>query len=233
MRRHSPPSRGSRAQVVVAAADRDSVRTFAGWVLARVRSAAALAILVALVCVGLSAGAGALVARGQHDAARQQLARRTALVAEAVSSETGRYVDTLRIVAAATGSFTTLTASKFAQATQPLEQMRLAGATSIVFLVAGRRRGARLGAGAVAIPGGAGPDSSSPAAPGRQHIFSVFNLPLDGVTTPRLGLDVTQAPAPTQALNEARRTGQVAISTAYQLIIDQNLPPSGASRRSR
>jgi hypothetical protein len=94
-----------------------------------------LAILVALVCVGLSAAAGTLVARSQHDAAQQQLARRTTLVAEAVSSETGRYVDTLRLVAAATGSYVTLTASKFAQATQPLGQMRLAGATSIVFLI--------------------------------------------------------------------------------------------------
>jgi signal transduction histidine kinase/CHASE1-domain containing sensor protein len=206
------------------AADRDSVRTFANWVLVRVRSAAILAIMVALVCISVSVGAGALVARGQHDAAQQQLARRTALVAEAVSSETGRYVDTLRTVAAATGSFTTLTASKFAQATQPLEQMRLAGATSIVFLVAvtdSELTSMQALWRSREMPGLA----FTPAGTGSKHIFTVFNLPLDGVTVPRIGLDVTQAPAPTQALNEARRTGEVTISTAYNLIIDQNLPP--------
>jgi signal transduction histidine kinase/CHASE1-domain containing sensor protein len=213
-----------RAQVVVALADRDSVRTFASWVSVRMRSAAALAVLVALVCVGLSAGVGASIARGQHDAAQQHLARRTALVAEAVSSETGRYVDTLRTVAAATGAFTTLTASKFAEATQPLKQMRLAGATSIAFLIpatdaelssAQRLWRSRGTPGLTLVPAGAT----------SQHIFSVFYLPMDGAITPPLGIDVTPAPAPTQAMNEARRTGQVAISTAYQLIVDRNLPP--------
>jgi PAS domain S-box-containing protein len=191
---------------------------------ARIRSAATLAILVALVCVGLSAGAGAAVTRSQYEAAQQQLARRTTLVAEAVSSETGRYVDTLRVVAAAAGSFTTLTASKFAQATQPLSQMRLAGATSIAFLVPVSDTGL---ASAQALWRSRGvPGLTLTRAGSRaQHIFSVFFLPLDGVTAPRLGLDVTQAPAPTQALGEARRTGQVTISTPYQLIIDQNLPP--------
>ncbi|GAA2697480.1 ATP-binding protein [Actinoplanes palleronii] len=212
------------AQVAAAVADRDSVRTVASRVWAGVRSAAALAILVALGCAGLSVGVGAVVARSQHDAAEQQLARRTSLVVEAVSGETRRYVDTLRTVAAAAGAFTTLTASKFAQATQPLEQMRLAGATSIVFLVPvtdaeltsvqalWRSRGVP---GLTLLPSGAA----------RQHIFSVLNNPLDAMTTPRSGVDITQAPAPTQALAEARRTGQVTISTPYQLIIDQGLPP--------
>jgi len=189
-----------------------------------VRSAAALAVLVALVCVGLSAGVGVSVAASQHEAAEQQFVRRTSLVAEAVSSETGRYADTLRIVAATIGSFTTLTAAKFAQATGPLRQMRLAGATSIAFAVPAtgaefasvqarwRSRG---------VPG----LTFNPVGAVRQHIFSVFYVPLDGVTKPRFGQDVTQAPAPTQALYEAQRTGQVAISTPYQLIIDQSLPP--------
>jgi signal transduction histidine kinase/CHASE1-domain containing sensor protein len=221
--RSATSSGAGSAQVVVAGADRDSVRTFASWVWSRVRSAAALAILVALVCVGLSAGAGALVARSQHEAARQQLARRTTLVAEAVSSETGRYVDTLRIVAAATGSYVTLTASKFAQATQPLGQMRLAGATSIVFLVPATDA-QRTSAQALWRSRGVPDLTFVPAGSTSQHIFSVFYLPLDGVTRPHAGLDVTQAPAPSQALNEARRTGQVAISTPYQLITDQNLP---------
>jgi PAS domain S-box-containing protein len=214
------------AQDVVGAADRDSVRTFASWVLPRVRSAATLAILVALGSVGLSVGASALVARSQRDVAQEQLARRTALVAEAVTSETGRYVDTLRTVAAATGSFTTLTASKFAQATQPLAQMRLAGATSIVFLIPATD--AELDSAQRLWRSRGVPDLTLVPAAGSasQHIFSVFYVPLDGTTTPRLGLDVTQAPAPTQALIEARRTGQVAISTPYQLIIDQNLPPA-------
>jgi PAS domain S-box-containing protein len=212
------------AQVGVAAADRDNVRTFTSWVLVRVRSATALAILVALVCVGLSVGMGTLIAGGQHDAAQQQLVRRTSLVAEAVSSETGRYVDTLRTVAAATGAFNALTAAKFTQATQPLRQMRLAGATSIVFLVPATD--AELtSVQALWRSRGVPALTLAPVASSSQHIFTVLYLPLDGVTVPHFGLDVTQARVPAQALNEARRTGQVAISTPYQLIIDQHLPP--------
>ncbi|GIF22380.1 hypothetical protein Ate02nite_51100 [Paractinoplanes tereljensis] len=188
-----------------------------------------LAVLVACVGAGLAVVVGALVARGQHDAAEQQLARRATLVAEAVSSETGRYVDTLRTVAAATGSYTTLTAAKFAQVAEPLTEMRLAGATSIVYLVPVAH--ARITSVQALWRSRGVPDLTfAPAHSGGQHIFSVFNVPLDGVTTPRFGLDVTQAPAPTQALDQARRTGRVAISAAYQLIIDQNLP---AERRQQ
>ena len=206
------------------------MRTFAiRAAVVRVWPAAALAVLVVLVCAGLSVGAGILVARDQRDAAQQQLTRRTSLAAEAVSSEAGRYIDTLRTVAASIGSFTSLTAQKFAQATEPLEAMRLAGATSIVFLVPATD--SELASTQTFWRSRGVPDLTLvPAGTGRPHIFSVFNGQLGGVTTSRRGLDVTQAPAPTQALNDARRTGEVAISAPYELLIDQNLPPDRRQR---
>jgi hypothetical protein len=52
-----------------------------------------------------------------------------------VDAEAGRYADTVRAVAGATGAFEMLTAAKFAQLTTPLVDIHLAGATSIVYLV--------------------------------------------------------------------------------------------------
>src|SRR5204863_101435 len=79
---------------------------------------------------------GAALAAGQRANAVQVLDRRSMLIADAVAAETGRYVDAIRTFAAAAGAFEPLTAAKFVQTALPLEQMRLAGATSVSFLVA-------------------------------------------------------------------------------------------------
>jgi signal transduction histidine kinase/CHASE1-domain containing sensor protein len=183
----------------------------------------ALTALVAVVGLVASVSVGAVVASGQRNAAKHQLDRRATLVAEAVASETGRYVDTVRTVAAATGAFDTLTAAQFAQANAPLAQMHLAGATSIVFLVPAADQEV---ASTQALWRSRGLPDLTLTAQGdpRQHIFSIFVESLDGISQRRPGVDITQAPAPTQALTEAWRTGHVTISDAYHLIIDQNLP---------
>jgi PAS domain S-box-containing protein len=193
------------------------------WLKAEIWSVVALTALVAVVGLVMSVGVGAVVASGQRAAAGQQLERRAMLIAEAVASETGRYVDTLRTVAAATGAFDTLTAANFSQATQPLAQMDLAGATSIAFLVPAADQQV---ASTQALWRSRGVPDLTLTAQGdpHQHIFSIFVASLDGVSQRRPGIDITQAAAPTQALTEARRTGHVTISTAYHLIIDQNLP---------
>jgi signal transduction histidine kinase len=182
-----------------------------------------LAGLVVAVSVVVSFGVGAVLAIGQRDAAVEELDRRAALVADAVVSETGRYVDTLRTVAAASGAFEPMTAARFAQVARSLQEMRLAGATSLVYLVPAaedqipavqalwRTRGV--------------PDLVLNAqGDRREHIFSVFSAPLDGKSEPRVGIDASQSAAPAQALNEARRSGRITVSDAYHLIIDRHLP---------
>jgi PAS domain S-box-containing protein len=182
--------------------------------------------LVVGVGVLVSAGVAVVLAVGQRDAAQQQLERRTSLVAEAVSSEAGRYVDTVRTIAAAAGAFETLTSATFAEATRPLADRRLAGATSIVFLVPVRT--AEIPAVQRLWRGRGEPGlTMTPTGGTREHIFTVFSRPLDG-SSPRVGIDATQSAAATQALNEARRAGRATVSDPYELLIDQQLP---ASRR--
>jgi len=205
-------------------ADRRGVNTVTACLPRWTRSAVILTVLVTVVGLLVTAAAGVALVGGQRDAARQQLDRRAGLVAEAVSAEAGRYVDTLRTVAAAAGVFEPLTATTFAEVARPLADMRLAGATSIVYLVA---------AGDAEIPTvqqvwrarGVPELTLQAAGSGREHIFAVLSQPLDGATARRSGIDVTQSAPATQALNEARRSGRPAVSDPYQLIIDQKLPP--------
>ena len=182
-----------------------------------------LTVVVTVLGLLSSGVAGGLLALGQRDSAQQQLERRTTLVAGAVSAEAGRYVDALRTVAAAAGAFTTLTREKFDEATRPLGDMRLAGATSIAFLVPAR--GTELAAvQAVWRARGAPGLVLRPVGGATEHIFSVFTRPLDGGPTPRGGIDVTQSAIATRALIESRRAGRPTVSDPYQLIIDQRLP---------
>ncbi|MGI5176452.1 ATP-binding protein [Dactylosporangium sp. CA-152071] len=185
--------------------------------------AGALASLVAVLTAAMAVSAGVVLDRAQHRAMTQALDRKVGSVAAAVVHETGRYVDTLRTVAAATGAFEPLTAAKFARAVDPLRHMGLAGATSIAFMVPAddgeigrvqalwRERG---------VPG----LTLTPVGSGTGHIFSIFSEPFDGSTAGGLGVDVTQAAAPTRALAEARRSGRITVSDTYLLIRDRNLP---------
>jgi PAS domain S-box-containing protein len=188
-----------------------------------VKSAVTLTILVAVLGVLASAGAGAMMALGQKRVALQQLDRRASLVAEAATAETYRYVDTLRAVAAAVGAVERLTAETFGQITAPAAQGGLAGATSVGFFVPASDE---------QIPtlqaywrANGEPDLTlHPVGEGKEHIFSVLSQPLDGGNTLAHGVDVTQSSVPTQALIESRRTGQVTVSGPYHLIRDQALP---------
>ncbi|WP_153054432.1 ATP-binding protein [Planomonospora sphaerica] len=184
-----------------------------------------VALLIALLGAGLSVAAGTLVSGQQRHLAEQAIDQRTALVTEVVKAETGRYVDTLRTVAAAAGAFTPLTKAAFTQAVTPLEQTRLAGATSIAFMVpatdeqipAVQARWRSRGASGLVLDA---------KGSGHEHVFSIFSHPLDGSTAPATGIDATQAAAPAHALTESRRSGQVTVSDTYQLIRDTHLPAS-------
>jgi signal transduction histidine kinase/CHASE1-domain containing sensor protein len=183
-----------------------------------------LTVLTAVVGLGLSVVMGALLTRGQRVAREQEFVHSSDLVNAAVIKQTGLYVDTLRTVAAATGAFMTLTPDKFHQITEPLQGMRLAGATSVVFLVPATDE---------QIPAvqslwrsqGADGLVLKPTESGTEHLFTIFSTPLSlGGRTAAAGTDVAQALAPSEAMLEARATGQVTVSDTYHLIVDKNLP---------
>jgi PAS domain S-box-containing protein len=182
-----------------------------------------LTAAVAVSGIALSAGAAVALA-GQRDAASEQLLdRRARQVQEAVAAESGRYVDALRTVAAATGAFDEVTADKFRGVTAPLAETQLAGVTSVVFMAPATRSQAPAVQAYWRSRGATGL-VLEPKGTASEHIFSVFSTPLDGSGVSGTGIDVSQAPAPTAALNEARRSGRPTVSDTYQLLRDAHLP---------
>jgi signal transduction histidine kinase len=162
--------------------------------------------------------------RQQRDGFDAVMDRRAGLVAQAVTMQASRYVDTLRSTAGAIGAFEELNATKFALAAAPLAQLRLAGATSLTYLIA---TGTDQVAAAQAKWRGRGvPDLTfQPDEAVREHIFAVFSERLDGSTPPAAVPDLAASAAPAAALTEARRTGEVTISDPYVLTRDRSLPP--------
>jgi signal transduction histidine kinase len=182
-----------------------------------------LTAVVVVMGVTVSLSAGAALAVVQRHTAQDELGHRATLVANTVEVETGRYVDALRGLAAATGAVEKLSADRFTRAVEPLRAMRLPGASTVAFLapaVHGRipqvqRHWRALGASDLVLrPYGNGPD----------HVFSIFSVPLDGRPAARTGTDATQLAEPAEALRGSRRSGQVTVSDAFHLIRDRGLP---------
>ncbi len=153
----------------------------------------------------------------------QLMDQRMTLSRSAVDAEVHRHLDALRVVAAALGGYETLTAAKFQAATASLPEANLRGVTSVVFVVAApdarldeqQRLWRERGATGLTL---------KPQGTGREHMFTVFNRPLDGRPPATTGTDVSQSAEPTAALNEARRSGGPTVSDTYILLRDRTLP---------
>jgi PAS domain S-box-containing protein len=182
---------------------------------------AAISALVAAVGCGVTLAVGTVLERHERENAEVQMDRRTAAAAEAVRTETQRYVDTLRTTAAAAGAQEVLTMSEYSALTSPLRSMHLAGATTIAFIAPAaddqvdvvqelwRQRGL--------------PDLTLKPYGHGEHAFSIYVTTLDGsVVVP--GLDLMRSEAASAAMAESRRRGDVAVSDTYQLLVDQVLP---------
>ena len=154
---------------------------------------------------------------------RQLMDQRMALIRSAVDTEVHRHLDALQLVAAALGGYEPLTSSTFRAATSSLAEANLRGATTVVYVVpvaddriADEQRLWR---------GRGVPDLTlQPQGSGREHLFTVFNRPLDGQPPATAGTDVSQSAEPTGALNEARRSGAPTVSDTYVLLRDRTRP---------
>ena len=181
------------------------------------------ALLVVIVGVVASAGAGTALAVGQRGVAQREVQRRAALVVAAASGEVGRYVDAVRTMAAAVGAFDHLTAVKFSQVTEPVAGMRLAGAVSVVYLVPTDSSGVAATQ-ALWRQRGASGLVLHPAAGVNQHVFAVLTRRLDQAAPKPSGRDIASSAIPAQTLATARTSGRTAVSDPYLLRIDRTLP---------
>ncbi|MEU4624615.1 ATP-binding protein [Actinoplanes sp. NPDC023801] len=186
------------------------------------RKRAVISALVAVVGCGMTLAVGGVLERHEDVNTEVQMDRRTAAAADAVRSETQRYVDILRTMAAAAGAQDVLTMTEYSALTTPLKSMKLAGASTIAFAVPAeddqvgevqqrwRERGLPD---LTLVPYGRG-----------DHAFAIFTAPLDGtVIVP--GIDLMRSEAAAAAMADSRRSGDVAVSDTYQLLVDQHLAP--------
>jgi signal transduction histidine kinase len=183
---------------------------------------AVISALVAAVGCGVTLGVGAVLRR--HDTANGdvQMDRRSTAAAEAVRTETQRYVDTLLTTAAAAGAQDVLTRSEFAALTEPLKSMKLAGTNTVALVVPAT--GDQVGAAQELWRQRGAPDLTLDPYGSGEHAFSIYLTSLDGsAITP--GTDLIRAEAPAAALAASRRSGTVAVSDTYQLPADASRPP--------
>ncbi|MEU8660732.1 ATP-binding protein [Actinoplanes philippinensis] len=182
---------------------------------------AVISTLVAAVGCAVTLSVGLVLKRHEAAGGEVQMDRRTDAAAEAVRTETQRYVDTLLTTAAAAGAQDVLTRIEYTALTAPLRSMKLAGATTIALVVPARddevaavqQRWRERGQ----------PDLTLKPYGHGEHAFTVYLTPLDD-NAPEPGLDLTRARAPAAAMADARRSGEVAVSDTYHLLVDQQMP---------
>ncbi|GGM44124.1 hypothetical protein GCM10007977_052150 [Dactylosporangium sucinum] len=173
---------------------------------------------------GLSGGGAAAVHRVEQRYAAQTMDRYTEDVSTAVTERVERYSDTLMDLAASIGAQPNLTAADFAASSSGLNWERLPGASGVAFAVPGTDS---------EVPGiqrywrerGVPTLTLDPVGAGAEHAFVVFSRPFDGVAAVA-GRDLAQAPEPAEALRVARDSGEFAVSRAYVLLKDRQLPPA-------
>ncbi len=200
--------------------DRDDEQHTAG----ALRRAAIGAAVIGLVLLGSGLTWASAVSRQTDGLAGRTLDTRAAAVGDATEAEYQRYADALGLVAAALGAAPRIDATTFDLSTAPLGSMDLAGATSLAFIAPPVDTEGLASFESTWRSRGSTDLTLAPAEDQRRHVFSVFSKPLDGSSQRRTGIDVSGALAPYAALMEAWRSGGVAVSEAYQLIIDQDLP---------
>ncbi|WP_238016086.1 diguanylate cyclase [Dactylosporangium sp. AC04546] len=183
---------------------------------------AALVAAVVLAGLGLSAGGAAAVRRVEQRYAAQTMDRYTEDVSTAVTERVERYSDTLLDLAGSIGAQPELTAAGFAASSSGLNWERLPGASGVAFAVPGTD---------AEVPGiqrywrehGVPTLTLAPVGTGTEHAFAVLSRPFDGVAAVA-GRDLTQAPEAAEALRVARDSGEFAVSRAYVLLKDRQLP---------
>jgi signal transduction histidine kinase len=183
----------------------------------------ALASVVLLAGIAVSALIVVALRADQRDNAQQVMNQRTAVALAAVQTETGRYRGLLEATAAGISTDDSFTWDDFDVATAPLATANLAGAASVAYVVPSRTEQI---AATQRLWRGRGAEGLTlrPSGPAGPHYFSIFTRMLDQVGEPLDGIDVRASPEASAALSYARQIAQPTISDTYVLLRDRNLP---------
>ncbi|MEU4218489.1 bifunctional diguanylate cyclase/phosphodiesterase [Actinoplanes sp. NPDC026623] len=186
-----------------------------------------LSSIVLVVVVAFTGTIASGVATRQAYVAEQRYAaqlmdRYAGDLSRTINTEIQRYGDTLSDVAIALEAQSELTAADFARIADKVgNRRRLPGATSLE-LVAGAHDG-----GVAALQGhwrrqGASDLKLKPVGNG-EHAFTILTSSFDGVPVPA-GRDLAAAPEAAEVLRDSQYTGALAVSRAYVLLKDRDLP---------
>ncbi|MEV4637099.1 EAL domain-containing protein [Actinoplanes sp. NPDC049548] len=190
----------------------------------------ALVVVVALLGITGSWVAARNARSDEQHYAAQLMDRYTSDLTRAINTELQRYGDTLTDVATSLGAQTDLTADDFAWITSKVSNRRLPGATSLSFVVSTDNTGIRSLENHWRAKGA--PDLRlRPVGSGTEHSFEVLTRSLEKHLDGELdgarlanGRDLNFSPEADDALDEARILGGLAVSRAYVLPADRNLP---------
>ncbi|CAN5399046.1 hypothetical protein BH09ACT12_BH09ACT12_14990 [soil metagenome] len=161
------------------------------------------------------------------NSAQEAIDARADTIEAATEAEISRFLGVVTFVADALSSGGDITEDAFRGLTAGARGLDLDGATSIVY-VAPPVATSALRAAQRGWRRTFSPDLElTPNPDADEHAFALVSTSLDGVADRPGGVDLSSAPAPYAALMEARRSGSAAVSDAYQLIIDQQLPADG------
>jgi hypothetical protein len=181
------------------------------------------AVVIILGGMAVSLGFGVRLRSALERNAESRMITASESLRITVTEQLARYVDTVRLTAAALGSLETPTAQTFGGITKAVANQQLTAASAIRFVVpanpAGvddvvpywRERGAKgLKLGKV--------------ADAREHLFTVFSRGLNGGPAPPPGADQGVIPAAVEVARLARTANGVAVSDAYVLLSDIGKP---------
>ncbi|AGL20217.1 bifunctional diguanylate cyclase/phosphodiesterase [Actinoplanes sp. N902-109] len=188
----------------------------------RRRAGIALVAVVALIGAVTTAFVTGSAQHAEDRYAAQLMDRYTSDLSRAITTEIQRYGDTLADVATALGAQADLEADDFTWIATRISTRRMPGATSLGFVVTAPDQGVPAlqaywrGKGATGL-------TLQPVGTGLEHAFTIFARSLDGRPAPA-GADLTAVPEAREALTDARYTGNLAVSRAYVLAADRELP---------
>lgn len=181
------------------------------------------AVVIILGGVAVSLGFGVRLRSALERNAENRMAAAGTTLETTVTEQLARYIDTVRLTAAALSSLDTPTAKTFADITKAVANQQLNATSGIRFVVHAdaasvgrvqpywRERGAKnLNVGRVADL--------------QEHLITVFSRGLNGAAAPPIGVDQGTVPAEVEVTRLARTTNGVAVSDAYVLLSDATKP---------
>jgi hypothetical protein len=187
------------------------------------RWSAFFAIVIILGGVAVSLGFGVRLRSALERNAESRMATASISLETTVTEQLARYIDTVRLAAAALSTLDTPTARAFTDITSAVANQKLTATTGIRFVVpAGHDAVGRVAPYWRAR--GAGDLKIGKVAGLQEHLFTVFARGLNGAAAPPVGADQGVVPAEVEVTRLARTANGVAVSDAYVLLSDAKKP---------